>query len=146
MQYKKCIKKLNNSLSTFFNRFSNKTFFFLLLFHFALGVLYYKDNVINLNYYSWQTQELLMNYSYGFIRRGLLGSFTHLIYNYFIPDFKVAAKIVQSIGILLFALSILLFFASLLKYEKEKSFCYIILLFISLHFWGFQLKQFALAQ
>ena len=144
MYMKNIFNKINNSLSKIYYHFSNKTYFLLLMFNFALFLFLYKDNVFYLNKNLWQTKELLINYSYGFVRRGLLGSLTHLIYNNTVLNFATAAKIVQSIGLLLFTLAILLFFASLLKIENEKSFCFIVLLFISLHFWGFQLKQFGL--
>lgn len=144
MKYKRSIYIFNYYLSAGYKRLSNRTFFLLLLLHFVFGLIYYKANIFNINCDLWQTQELSMNYSYGFVRRGLLGSLTHLIYNNSVLDFGTAAKIVQSLGIILFATAILLFFYSLIKYENDKTFCFIILVFISLHFWGFQLKQFAL--
>lgn len=144
MKLKKIINIINNKISAVYNHTSNKMYFLMLLFYFALCLFIYKDNVIFLNKNLWQTHELLVNYSYGFVRRGLLGSLTQLIYSNTGLDFGTSAKIVQSIGIFLFALSVLVFFASFLKYEKERAFCFITLLFISLHFWGFQLKQFAL--
>lgn len=115
----------NNRLQTSISdSISNRTFFLLLIFFLVGKIFIFRKNFYTLGINSWHTQELTMDYSYGFVRRGLLGSFATLIKNVFNIPYPDAIKIVQCIGILLFITAILLFFHSLLKNENDKTFCF----------------------
>lgn len=135
----------NNNLQTSnSNIVTNKTFFLLLIFSFAAKFYIYRNDVFDFDANAWHSQELTMDYSYGFIRRGLVGSFATWIKTSFYISYPGAMKAVQIIGVLLFSIAILIFFASLLKNENDKSFCFISLLYIALDQTGFELTQFGL--
>ena len=139
------MNKTNNNLqSTNSTVLTNKTFFLLLVFSFAAKFYLYRNDIYTLDPKAWHTQELTMDYSYGFIRRGLAGSFATLIKNVFNIEYPTALKTVQIIGVLLFSVAILIFFSSVLKFENEKAFCFISILYISLDQTGFELTQFGL--
>ena len=130
--------------SNTFNKVSNRTYFLLLVFSIFIQLLHFWDHVISPQTQEWCTQELTMNYTYGFIRRGLLGSFTYLIQNAFNIDFLYAVRIVQGLGMILFTTSLLIFLWQLLKDKQNKSFCFVALALISLNLWGFHFKLYCL--
>ncbi len=125
-------------------RISNTAYFLLFVVYFIIKAVFFRKNFFILDTTVWQSQELTMDYSYGFIRRGLIGSFVTLIRNCFNIDYPVAIKTVQDIGFVLFAATILLFFYALLKNKNEKACCYIVLVYISLDQIGFELNAFGL--
>ena len=123
---------------------SNTAYFLLLLIYFVAKAIFFRKNFFVLDTSMWQSQELTMDYSYGFIRRGLIGSLVTLIHKCFNIEYPAAIKTVQNIGTLLFAVSILLFFYVLLKNKNEKACCYLVLVYISLDHIGFALNSYGL--
>ncbi len=138
------MNKTNTLQSSNSNKLSNRVFFLLLVIAFAIRAFMFRNRFFNLDVKQWHVQELTMDYSYGFIRRGLLGTFASLIKNLFNIEYTTAFKAVLFIGFLLFTVSIFLFFHAVLKDENEKAFCFIALIFISLDFFGFELVLFGL--
>jgi len=124
--------------------FNNKFYFLLLVFSITIQLFRYFDYAIYPNVLQWNTQELTMSYRYGFIRRGLLGTFTYFLYDCFNIKFIDAVSIVQSLGMILFTVSFLLFFRQLLKNEKDTTFRFAALILISLNVWGFYFNYFGL--
>ncbi len=137
-------KTKNNLQTSSSSILTNKFFFLLLVFSFAVKSYLFRDDIYTLDLNAWHTHQLTMDYSYGFIRRGLLGSFASLIKQCFNIEYPTALKTVQIIGVLLFSISILLFFSVLLKNENEKAFRFIALLYIALDHAGFELTLFGL--
>lgn len=135
---------LSNTFSNTLNRISNKSYFFLLILSILIQLFRYRSNLFIPLVNEWSTQELTFNYSYGFIRRGLLGTFTQLIQNAFHIEFLSAVVIVQNLGFILFLVSFLLFISKLLKDDQDKTFCFIVLVTIGLNLFGFELKMFGL--
>lgn len=133
------------NLSNYFfkatNKASNRFYFYLLILSVVIQLFRYRSNLFFPLVNEWSTQELTINYSYGFIRRGLLGTLTLIIHKAFHIEFLSAVVIVQNLGFFLFALSFLLFIAYLLKDKQDKSFCFIVLVIIGLNFFGFELKM-----
>ncbi len=123
---------------------ANRTLFLLLIFTIVIKMLVFKKKFINIAITEWHTEELTMDYSYGFIRRGLLGSFATLLTKCFSIDYVLAIKTVQFIGTFLFLIAIVLFFRRLLKNESETAFGFIVLMFIALDNIGFELCMFGL--
>jgi len=141
---KNAFSRANLRLSDISSRISNRTYFLMLVISFVIDIVIYHKKFFTINVDRWHTQLLTMDYSHGFIRRALLGQFTTLLKNLFNTDYISAIILVQTIGIVLFGLSMLLFFYSVLKDNTDKSFCFIVLLYISLHHWGFELNLFGL--
>lgn len=121
---------------------NNRVFLWLLVFSIIIQFIRYLFNAIYTPVLDWSAQQLTMSYRYGFIRRGLLGTFTYLIHDCLHIEFVSAIGIVQNIGIILFTVSFLLFFRKLLNDNHEKSFCFIALILISLNLWGFNFNIF----
>lgn len=126
------------------NKISNKIYFLLLIFSILIQLIRYRELILFPQIREWNTQELTMNYSYGFIRRGLLGTVVSFFRNCFNMDFLNAVKLVQHVGMILFTASFLLFLWKLLKDNKDKSFCFIALVLASLNMWGFNFKLYCL--
>ena len=138
------MNKNNNRLQTSISdSISNKTLFLLLIFTIVVKLLIFWNKFTNIDVNSWHTEELTMDYSFGFIRRGLLGTFAAFISKLGMP-FPYAIKTVQCIGILLFLIAIVLFFRRLLIKESETAFGFIILMYIALDNIGFELCLFGL--
>ena len=125
---------------------SNNTFFLLIILVLVIDIFIYHRNIFILNTQTWQTQMLTMDYSYGFIRRGLLGTFSTLIKNCFNIRFVTAYTIVQLTGILFFFISTLLFFQSILKNKDDRSFCFVALIYLSFNHFGFVLSAYGLLE
>ncbi len=123
---------------------SNRFIFLLMVFTLMLKLYLFHNQVFGLEPYIWQNQGLTVDYSYGFIRRGLLGTFVTIIRNCFNTDYYSAIKAVQYTGFILFAVSFLLFFRILLKNEHGKTYWFTALVFIALDCFGFQLSHFGL--
>ena len=125
-------------------RFNNRSLFLFFVLLMVVKAFLFHENFYILDIEPWHTQELTMDYSFGFIRRGLLGSWVTLIKDALKIHYQDAILIVQNLGVLLFFSAILLFFHRLLKNENEKSFFFIILLYMALDHIGFELTQFGL--
>ena len=142
-------KKVNRTVisergSGLLDKLSNKFYFLLLIFSILIQFIRYFEIIALPQIREWNTQELTMNYSYGFIRRGILGTFTQFFQNLFNMEFVYAAKLVQGIGMILFTASFLLFIWILLKDNKDKTFCFAALVLASLNMWGFNFKLYCL--
>ena len=136
--------KTKQQLSRGNETLSNKTFFLLFVLSVVGKIYIFRNYFYTLSTDSWQSHEHTMDYSYGVIRRGLIGSFVSLIRNCFKIEYPTAIMLIQSFGVLLFLISVILFFRRLLKDETEKAFCFIVLVYISLDHIGFELTQFGL--
>ena len=126
------------------NKVSNKIYFLLLALSILIQLVRYLGIVTAPQVTEWGTQELTMNYSYGFIRRGLLGTVVQLVHRCFNIDFLNAVQIVQGIGMALFTASFLLFIWILLKDNNDKTFCFVTLVLMSVNMWGFNFKLYCL--
>ena len=144
MNEKSFLFRINTKISDLCSRVPNTAYFLLLLVYFIAKAVFFRKNFFVLDTTVWQSQELTMDYSYGFIRRGLIGSFVTLIRNCFNIEYPAAIKTVQNIGFILFAAAILLFFYVLLKNKNEKACCYLVLIYIALDQIGFELNSFGL--
>ena len=123
---------------------TNRTIFLLLVFTIAVKCLAFRTSFINIGIDAWHTVELTMDYSYGFVRRGLLGSFATLLAKCFRIDYLLAIKTVQFIGVFLFLIAMVLFFRRLLKNESDQAFGFIVLIYIALDNIGLELCMFGL--
>lgn len=133
--------RLSDTFSKASDKISNRSWFCLLILSILIQIVRYHSNLFIPLVNEWSTQELAIDYSYGFIRRGLLGSFTHLIQSSFHIDFLSAVVIVQNLGFVLFLIAFLLFIARLLKNDQDKTFCFVVLVTIGLNLFGFELKM-----
>jgi len=132
----------NQSLSI-----SNNTFFLLIIFVSLIDALIYVQNLFVINTQAWQTQMLTMDYfSYGFIRRGLLGTFSTIIKHVFNTNFVTAYAVVQFIGIAFFFISTILFFHIILKNKDDRSFCFVVLVYLAFNHYGFILAEHGLLE
>ena len=144
MNIKNNLNKINSKLSNSLSNISNSVYFLFLVFSFIVDTIFFRKTLISVDLTNWHTQLLTVDYSYGFTRRAFLGTFTALLKNILGIEYITAIKLVQGIGLFLFAAAMLLFFYGVLKLKNEKSFCFITLLYISLSHFGFQLNLFGL--
>ena len=144
MDHKDNRSGLSERCSSSLNKVSNKIYFLLLIFSILIQLIRYRELVFFPQIREWNTQELTMNYSYGFIRRGLLGTVTHFFHNCFNMEFLNAVKLVQHVGMILFTASFLLFLWKLLKDNKDKTFCFVAVILAALNLWGFNFKLYCL--
>jgi len=126
------------------NKINNKVFLWLLIFSIVIQLIRFFYNALFPQVSAWSAQQMTMSYKYGFIRRGLLGTLAHLIHDCFHVEFITAVGIVQSLGVILFTVSFLIFLWKLLENNLEKSFCFITLVLISLNIWGFNFYAYGL--
>ena len=111
--------RLSDTFSKASDKISNRSWFCLLILSILIQIVRYHSNLFIPLVNEWSTQELAIDYSYGFIRRGLLGSFTHLIQSSFHIDFLSAVVIVQNLGFVLFLIAFLLFIASYSQTQRS---------------------------
>ena len=87
----KTLKKLGNHIET------NKNFQMYIIS--LLALFQVVENIRNpfVLFSDWQSTELTVNYTYGFVRRGFMGSITYAVSQIFSLDYAKAICIVQFI-------------------------------------------------
>lgn len=111
------------------------TTIYLLVLALLIDVSFYLRSPFELQH-EWQVNELSFNYSYGFIKRGFVGSIVKLISSIFNIDYVTAIIIVQFVGELVFATLLFGFIIYAVKKINNKKANFIILLFFSFHIIG----------
>ena len=127
----------------------NKSFYFsnkntiIAIFIIMLADLFQIRSSIFALQKQWQTNELVINYSYGFVRRGLLGSIVNLMSNLFNISYDKAIVFFGIIGEIAFVCILLLFTVKVIKTVNNSYFNFLVLLAFGMHIFGFYFYDWA---
>lgn len=129
----KTLKKLGNHIET------NKNFQMYIIS--LLALFQVVENIRNpfVLFSDWQSTELTVNYTYGFVRRGFMGSITYAVSQIFSLDYAKAICIVQFIGEIIFVALFLSFLYRVLR--KTDDLAIGIILVVSMNVIGFYVRD-----